>query len=172
MDDQGGKHRVLSCHTQDGCVVSWHTSGWHKPGQQLCSCSVQACWWGISTTVSCMCRREVSADKAFLRLDLYDKQASTANEGNSAAHLLVYALHNIIERTARNNDPRMRSLKSVAHLKSLQKGDISNYKWGGRQPVRRLAGDVHGDMTCIVLELTNSGALACRHPFEKWLVGS
>lgn len=97
------------------------------------------------------------SEKAFLRLEYYDQSASMANEGNSAAHLLVYALNNITERTVRASDPRMKSLKSVAHLKSLQKGDISNYKWGGRQPVRRLAGDVHGDMTCIVLELSNTG---------------
>ena len=97
------------------------------------------------------------SEKAFLRLEYYAQSASMANEGNSAAHLLVYALNNITERTVRASDPRMKSLTSVAHLKSLQKGDISNYKWGGRQPVRRLAGDVHGDMTCIVLELSNPG---------------
>lgn len=106
-----------------------------------------------------MCRRDVSSQKAFLRLDYYEQQASLANEGNAAAHLLTYALHNITERTVRATDPRMKSLTSVAHLKSLQKGDISNYKWGGRQPVRRLAGDVHGDLTCIVLEFNNSGEL-------------
>ena len=105
---------------------------------------------------------DVSSEKAFLRLDYYGRQAGLANEGNSAAHLLVYALHNITERTVRATDPRMKSLTSVAHLKSLQKGDISNYKWGGRQPVRRLAGDVHGDLTCIVLEFSDPGQLPIR----------
>ena len=45
-----------------------------------------------------------------------------------------------------------------AVLQSLYSGDRSLYKWGKRQPVRRRRGDVHGDLSAIVLHLDWSGS--------------
>lgn len=77
----------------------------------------------------------------------------SSSDGNAAAHLTNYALHNVVERTKRMRDPRMRAIRQVVQLQSLWPGDIGNYKWGGRQPVRRRRGDVHGDMTTMVLRI-------------------
>lgn len=81
----------------------------------------------------------------------------TASHGNGAAHLTNYALHNVTQRTKRMRDPRMRAIRHVSQLQSLWAGDVGNYKWGGRQPVRRRRGDVHGDMTSVVLRVNWPG---------------
>lgn len=81
----------------------------------------------------------------------------TASHGNGAAHLTNYALHNVTQRTKRMRDPRMRAIRHVSQLQSLWAGDVGNYKWGGRQPVRRRRGDVHGDMTSVVLRINWPG---------------
>ncbi len=44
-------------------------------------------------------------------------------------------------------------------LQSLWTGDRSMYRWGKRQPVRRRRGDVHGDLSAIVLRLAWNGVL-------------
>ena len=45
-------------------------------------------------------------------------------------------------------------------VQSLWTGDKSGYKWGKRQPVRRRRGDVHGDLSAVVLRLdTTQGRL-------------
>ena len=54
----------------------------------------------------------------------------------------------------------MASLRSVGDLQQLWVGSRVNYKWGGRQPLRRRRGDVHGDVSAIVLRLDWDGALA------------
>lgn len=54
-------------------------------------------------------------------------------------------------------DPRMSSLKSVTNLASLWTGSKDNFRWGGRQPLRRRRGDVHGDLTSIVLQFDWEG---------------
>ncbi len=51
----------------------------------------------------------------------------------------------------------MRAIRHVSQLQSLWAGDVGNYKWGGRQPVRRRRGDVHGDMTSVVLRINWPG---------------
>lgn len=51
----------------------------------------------------------------------------------------------------------MQAIRHVTQLQSLWAGDVGNYKWGGRQPVRRRRGDVHGDMTSVVLHLNWPG---------------
>ena len=81
----------------------------------------------------------------------------TTAHGNGAAHLTNYALHNVTQRTQRMQDPRMRAIRHVSQLQSLWAGDIGNYKWGGRQPVRRRRGDVHGDLTTVVLRINWPG---------------
>ena len=50
-------------------------------------------------------------------------------------------------------------------VQSLWTGDKSGYKWGKRQPVRRRRGDVHGDLSAIVMRLDWQGklTLAFRH---------
>ena len=40
---------------------------------------------------------------------------------------------------------------------SLWTGDKSGYRWGKRQPVRRRRGDVHGDLSAIVIHLDAQG---------------
>ena len=105
------------------------------------------------------CRRDVTAQKALLRMQHYYASVPDASHGNGAAHLTNYALHNVAQRTMRMRDPRMRAIRHVSQLQSLWAGDIGNYKWGGRQPVRRRRGDVHGDMTSVVLHVNWPGQL-------------
>ena len=50
-------------------------------------------------------------------------------------------------------------------LQSLWTGDRSMYRWGKRQPVRRRRGDVHGDLSAIVLRLAWNGELPSLSPF-------
>jgi hypothetical protein len=104
-------------------------------------------------------RREVYPEKALLRLGHYKKAAPQANNATAAAHLVNLALDTVVARMQRQRDPRMRALKSVSSLESLHVGDISKYKWGGRQPVRRRRGDVHGDMTLLVMQFNSAGML-------------
>lgn len=105
----------------------------------------------------CLFRHELPAQKALLRLRHFHDAAPSANGGNAAAHLTNFALHTVARRASRLTDPRMRSLRSVGHLQSLYTGDRSGYKWSRRQPVRRRRGDVHGDLSAIVLRIDWSG---------------
>ena len=87
-------------------------------------------------------------------------EAPHATGGNAAAHLAQLALQAVVERTRRQqSDPRMASLRSVGDLQQLWVGSRANYKWGGRQPLRRRRGDVHGDVSAVVLRLDWDGAL-------------
>ena len=104
-----------------------------------------------------VCRHDLSAHSALLRMQHFYASTPSASDGNGAAHLTNYALHNVVERTKRMRDPRMRAIRQVVQLQSLWPGDIGNYKWGGRQPVRRRRGDVHGDMTTVVLHINWPG---------------
>ena len=61
-------------------------------------------------------RHELPADKALLRMRHYHDSAPEANAGNAAMHLANFALHAVAARSARLQDPRMRSLRSVGHL--------------------------------------------------------
>lgn len=101
--------------------------------------------------------RDVTAQNALLRMQHFYASVPTASHGNGAAHLTNFALHNVTQRTKRMRDPRMRAIRHVSQLQSLWAGDIGNYKWGGRQPVRRRRGDVHGDMTSVVLRVNWPG---------------
>lgn len=103
------------------------------------------------------CRRDVTAQNALLRMQHFYASVPAASHGNGAAHLTNFALHNVTQRTKRMRDPRMRAIRHVSQLQSLWAGDIGNYKWGGRQPVRRRRGDVHGDMTSVVLRVNWPG---------------
>jgi len=58
----------------------------------------------------------VPSDKALLRLRHFYDSAPEANGGNAAMHLANFALHAVATRSARMQDPRMRSLRSVGHL--------------------------------------------------------
>ena len=66
--------------------------------------------------VHCLSRHELPSDKALLRLRHYYDAAPEANAGNAAMHLANFALHAVAARSARLQDPRMRSLRSVGHL--------------------------------------------------------
>ncbi len=63
----------------------------------------------------------------------------------------------VTQRTQRQRDPRMRALQEPSDVQSLWVGDVSNYKWGGKQPVRRRRGDVHDDISAMVLHMDWSG---------------
>lgn len=113
--------------------------------------------------------RELSPDNAALRMEHYHMISPAANACNAAAHLNNHALQAVTRRVGRSVDPRMRSLTSVQHLQSLWVGDRSNVKMGYRQPVRRRRGDVHGDLSAVVMHLQWQGkeqnamkAAACR----------
>ena len=67
-----------------------------------------------------MYRHELPSDKALLRLRHYHDATPEANGGNAAMHLANYALHAVAARSARMQDPRMRSLRSVGHLQVQQ----------------------------------------------------
>ncbi|CAL8471895.1 g11437 [Coccomyxa elongata] len=121
---------------------------------------------------------ELPSHKALLRLRHYHEAAPSATGGNAAAHLTNFALHTVARRSTRLSDPRMRSLKSVSHLQSLYTGDRSGYKYSRRQPVRRRRGDVHGDLSAIVLHIDHpdegapqSKAASARTRIAKLLPG-
>lgn len=101
--------------------------------------------------------RELPAHTAVLRLSHYHESTPLATGANAAAHLTQYALQTVVERTVRSKDRRMAALKSTETLQQLWKGDRSNYRWSARQPMRRRAGDVHGDLTAIVIHLDWEG---------------
>ena len=54
----------------------------------------------------------------------------------------------------------MAVLRDPATLQQLWKGSQRNYRWGGRQPLRRRRGDVHGDLSAVVIRLDWAGG-AC-----------
>ena len=123
----------------------------------VCSCiNMLTLFCGLNL-VHLSCRRDLTAQNALLRMQHYHASVPDASNGNGAAHLTNYALHNVTQRTRRMRDPRMRAIRHVSQLQSLWAGDIGNYKLGGRQPVRRRRGDVHGDMTSVVLHLDWAG---------------
>lgn len=64
----------------------------------------------------CALRRELAGQKALLRLQRYFADAPAACGGNAALHLTNFALHAVAARSARQADPRMRSLSSVERL--------------------------------------------------------
>lgn len=118
-----------------------------------------------------MCRREVYPEKALLRLCHYSKLTPQSDRVTAAGHLINLALHSVVSRMQQQVDPRMSALKSVSSLQSLHVGDISKYKWGGRQPVRRRRGDVHGDMSLLAVRLHWAGGLllcCCFHDGQGW----
>lgn len=63
-------------------------------------------------------------------------------------------------RVSSSADPRMAVLRDPATLQQLWKGSQRNYRWGGRQPLRRRRGDVHGDLSAVVIRLDWAGG-AC-----------
>ena len=67
-------------------------------------------------SVCLLTRHELPADKALLRMRHYYDSAPEANAGNAAMHLANFALHAVAARSARLQDPRMCSLRSVGHL--------------------------------------------------------
>ena len=90
--------------------------------------------------------------------------APFATGGNTAAHLAQLALQAVAARSSRHvSDPRMASLRSTSHLQQLWTGSRANYRWGGRQPLRRRRGDVHGDLSAVVLRLDWDGELNARY---------
>lgn len=98
--------------------------------------------------------RELTAHQAALRAQEMVKCAPHATGGNTAAHLTQLALQAVAARTSRQiSDPRMSSLRTPGHLQQLWMGSRANYRWGGRQPLRRRRGDVHGDLSALVLRL-------------------
>lgn len=63
-------------------------------------------------------------------------------------------------RVSSSADPRMAVLRDPATLQQLWKGSQRNYRWGGRQPLRRRRGDVHGDLSAVVIRLDWAGGPA------------
>ena len=57
----------------------------------------------------------------------------------------------------------------VAKLDSLHVGDRSQYKYGRRQPVRRRRGDVHGDLSAVVLHFDWAGGARLTSPCPEAL---
>lgn len=102
--------------------------------------------------------QELPAQNAALRMRAFHEASPSATDGNAAAHLAHLALQTVTARTTRTEDPRMFALRTPTHLQQLWKGDRRSYRWGSRQPMRRRAGDVHGDLTAIVLHLDWHGA--------------
>jgi hypothetical protein len=119
-------------------------------------------------------RCELPAAKALLRLRARADMAPGATDGNAAAHLVQFALQTVTRRTTRQADRRFSSLSSVAALQQLHKGSRSNYRRAGRQPLRRRAGDVHGDLSAVVVEFDWEGARlgwSFRGPLVRWTRG-
>ena len=83
----------------------------------------------------------------------------SVGKGSMLCSSCTAMLQAVAERTRRQqSDPRMASLRSVGDLQQLWVGSRANYKWGGRQPLRRRRGDVHGDISAVVLRLDWDGA--------------
>jgi hypothetical protein len=72
---------------------------------------------------------------------------------------LQAALQNVAKRVSSSADPRMAVLRDPATLQQLWTGSQRNYRWGGRQPLRRRRGDVHGDLSAVVIRLDWAGVL-------------
>jgi hypothetical protein len=70
------------------------------------------------------------------------------------------ALQNVAMRVSSSADPRMAVLRDPATLQQLWKGSQRNYRWGGHQPLRRRRGDVHGDLSAVVIRLDWAGGPA------------
>lgn len=86
-----------------------------------------------------------------------------AAERNPAAHLTNFAEHMITERARRSPDPRISALTSVSALESLWAGSRDSYATRERMPLRRRRGDVHGDLTAIMICLEWPGE-SCLSP--------
>lgn len=83
---------------------------------------------------------------------------------------LQAALQNVATRVSKSSDPRMAVLRDPATLQQLWTGSKRNYRWGGRQPLRRRRGDVHGDLSAIVIRLDWAGVLLRLHlHIKSWL---
>ena len=82
---------------------------------------------------------------------------------NPARHLTNYALHVVTQRTSEMADPRMRALSSVSALESLWVGSRDNHPNPERRPLRRKRGDVHGDLSAVVIRIHKLGERAPYH---------
>lgn len=102
---------------------------------------------------SLACRDEVTVSKALLRLQHLAREAPSASGRNPATHLVNYAQHAVVRRMRKLADPRMRALSSVSALESLWVGSRANHPGSQRAPVRRRRGDVHSDLTAVVIRL-------------------
>ena len=91
---------------------------------------------------------------ALLRLQHLAQEVPSASAGNPAAHLINYALHAVARRMQKADDPRLRALSSVSALESLW---VGSHPGEERAPLRRRRGDVHGDLTTVVIQLTWPG---------------
>lgn len=105
-------------------------------------------------------RRELPPAKAMLRLQHYAHEVPSANACNPAAHLINYALHAVTGRMHKSPDLRMRALSSVGALQSLWVGSRANFPGHERMPMRRRRGDVHSDLTAVVIRLIWPGGLS------------
>ncbi|KAK9811102.1 hypothetical protein WJX73_002949 [Symbiochloris irregularis] len=101
--------------------------------------------------------QELAPAKALLRLGLFYQEAPLACNSNPAAHLTNFGLHAVTQRMGRLSDPRMCALSSVSALQRLYMGSRDNFPGHDSLPLLRRRGDVHGDMTVIVLRLSWSG---------------
>lgn len=104
--------------------------------------------------------QELPAERAAFRVASLAAQAPHALAGNSAAAVTQLALQSVATRTSTQLDPRMAVLRDVDTLQQLWTGSQRNFRWGGRQPLRRRRGDVHGDLSSIVLRLDWAGSEA------------
>ena len=111
------------------------------------------------------CRDELAPAKALLRLQHLAHEVPSANRCNPAAHLANYALHAVTKRMRKLTDPRMHALSSVVALESLWVGSRANFPGLERMPVRRRRGDVHADLTTVVIRLAWPGM-----PYAGWLL--
>ena len=122
-----------------------------------CSCRLR------NHSACCPCRKELSPQKVLLRMRALHRLPAPAKAGGCdlAQHLTNYALHAVTRRMQGQEDPRMRALSSVSALTRLWVGSIDNYECNlSRVPLRRRRGDVHGDLTAVVIELGASGERA------------
>jgi len=102
--------------------------------------------------------RELPAQQAAVRVSSLAASAPHALGGNSAAALAQLALQNVAVRCSASKDPRMSALRDPATLQQVWTGSKRNYRWGGRQPLRRRRGDVHGDLSAVVLRFDWAGS--------------
>ncbi|KAK9837409.1 hypothetical protein WJX81_000323 [Elliptochloris bilobata] len=165
----GGKVRVVADVGRGGLPGTADTGA--KPGREAGDAApIMVCSVALSEAVDTIVVasegvwRELPAHSALLRLQLWAACGAPAllrPAGGAAGQLVNATLHAVAARAGRLADPRMRSLRSVSHLASLWAGDRSSYKYRGRQVVRRRRGDVHGDLTVVVLQV---GAAVAAQP--------